>query len=143
VGRWALGVWAWGVGRGGGAFERDVERVRSVVLQVSFGEISQTGGLVLIGKAAVLKTAAGNRLQVRVLCPPLLLGIDTPVRAQTGVRTARRAAKAAKAANAGRTRAFPLDAALFQARPIRVRRIHRQRRAACGKEAGRRPIGTS
>jgi hypothetical protein len=29
------------------------------------------GGLVLIGKAAVLKTAARKRLQVRVLCPPL------------------------------------------------------------------------
>ena len=33
-----------------------------------------TGGLVLIGKAAVLKTAAGNRLGVRVPRPPFRRG---------------------------------------------------------------------
>src|SRR4029078_1471183 len=39
-------------------------------------EISWFGGLDLIGKAAVLKTAAGNRFGVRVPGPPLTLGAN-------------------------------------------------------------------
>ena len=41
--------------------------------EVKAGDLKSLGGLVLIGKAAVLKTAARKRLQVRVLCPPLEL----------------------------------------------------------------------
>ena len=40
---------------------------------VEVDDLTCSGGLVLIGKAAVLKTAARKRLQVRVLCPPLVV----------------------------------------------------------------------